>query len=214
MCGTFSGGFEANFSTKKRCRWRMAMPRKIRALYLVAVVIYAALGVLSSSECVAGQPRPPTATEELSLKSFLQDYFGSRRKIAPYRPTRYAAAFVKLGEDNKEKAIVYMMGDDWCGSGGCSTYILDPQGASFRVISAMTIVHLPIRMLDSQTHGWHDLGVWEQGGGILPGYEALLPFNGTKYPGNPSMPPARRLHGKAKGTMVIPTTAEGTPLFD
>ena len=38
---------------------------------------------------------------------------------------------------------------------------------------------------------------------MLPGYEAGVPFLGTRYASNPSVPPARRLKG-AEGTIVLP----------
>jgi len=37
--------------------------------------------------------------------------------------------------------------------------------------------------------------------GIQPGYEAVISFDGTNYPGNPSMPPARPVKAsKEKGS--------------
>ena len=42
-----------------------------------------------------------------------------------------------------------------------------------------------------------------QGGGIQPGYEAELRFDGKTYPANPSVPPARPLKGKPEGEMLI-----------
>jgi hypothetical protein len=62
-------------------------------------------------------------------------------------------------------------------------------------------------------HGWHNLGVWVGGGGIQPGYEAELRFDGKKYPGNPSVPPARKTGKNASGTVVISSTQEEKALF-
>jgi hypothetical protein len=45
-----------------------------------------------------------------------------------------------------------------------------------------------------------------QGGGIQPGYEAKLSFNGKTYPKNPSVPPAQRLTQQAVGKVVVPVT--------
>jgi|HubBroStandDraft_3_1064219.scaffolds.fasta_scaffold184111_2 hypothetical protein len=61
-----------------------------------------------------------------------------------------------------------------------------------------------IDFLDSKCSGWHDLGVWVQGGGIQPGYEASLSFNGKEYPSNPTVPPAQPLAKKVSGKLSCP----------
>ena len=91
--------------------------------------------------------------------------------------------------------------------------VMAPKGASYRVVTATAVTQLPIRVLAAETNGWHDIGVWVQGGGIQTGYEADLPFAGETYPTNPSTPPARRLEGKAAGEIVVPVTAQGAPLY-
>ena len=138
------------------------------------------------------------AAEEKSLKRFLQNYERNRTS-ADERTTRYAAAYVDLKDDGTQEVIVYLISRDWCGSGGCSCLILEPDGSSFRIITRMTITQLPIRVLSQKTNGWHDLAVGAGGGGILPGYESRLRFNGKKYPSNPSVPPAQRLQKAAEG---------------
>ncbi len=88
---------------------------------------------------------------------------------------------MKSDDGNSEEVIVYVSGQGWCGSGGCTMLILEPFGASFKVIGRVTIVQLPIRLLHSMSHGHPDIGVVVQGGGILSGYEAVLSFNGKSY---------------------------------
>ncbi len=126
--------------------------------------------------------------------------------------TRYPHAFVDLDGHGPE-VIVYIEGRDWCGSGGCNTLVLAPQGPSYRVVSSITITRPPIRVLAARSHGWHNIAVWVAGGGIRPGYEAELPFNGKTYALNPSVAPARRLAPKAPGQVVLPANAEGPLLY-
>jgi len=76
-----------------------------------------------------------------------------------------------------------------------------------------TVVQQPIRVLDTKSSGWHDLGVWVQGGGIQPGYEARLLFNGKEYPSNPTVPPAQPLAKKVSGKIVVSRSATGEPLY-
>ena len=114
--------------------------------------------------------------------------------------TRYPHAFVHLDGHGRKEVIVYVDGRDWCGTGGCNTSVLAPQGPSYRVVSSITITRPPIRVLAARSHGWHNIAVWVAGGGIRPGYEAELTFSGKTYALNPSVAPARRLALKGSGT--------------
>jgi len=52
------------------------------------------------------------------------------------------------------------------------------------------------------------------GGGIHLGYEAILFFDGTTYPSNPSVPPAKQSNSrKIKGRIVMPLTVREKPLY-
>lgn len=160
---------------------------------------------------IAGALAQAPSGNEKSLEKFLQNH--DRNAISTNeRTTRYSAAFVDLKDDGSREVIVYLMGP-WCGSGGCSSLILVPEGDSYKIVTETTVTQLPIRVLSTKTNGWHDLGVWVQGGGIQPGYEARLRFNGRKYPSNPTVLPAQKLRKKAEGKVVIPADAKGTPLY-
>jgi hypothetical protein len=154
----------------------------------------------------------PSSAAEQSLKKFLQDYLKDPR-LEDEKTTLYFDAFVDLNGDGKKEAVVYLMGREWCGSGGCITLILARDRVSWKIVGHITITRPPIRVLSSTSHGWHDIGVWVQGGGILPGYEAAISFDGKTYPGNPSVPPARRLSGRVAGKTVITSVEGGTPLY-
>jgi len=91
--------------------------------------------------------------------------------------------------------------------------ILQPNESTIEVLGRVTIVQLPIRLLPSQNYGHPDIGVSVKGGGILPGYEAVLSFDGKSYPGNPSVPPARQA-AVARGRVIIANLNESVPLYD
>ncbi len=55
----------------------------------------------------------------------------------------------------------------------------------------------------TQTKGWRDLTVLVSGGGIVPGYRAILPFDGREYPSNPTMAPAREMRGASAETALL-----------
>jgi hypothetical protein len=168
----------------------------------------ALLCFLFATSFATAQSQPDHLTE------FLKKYLGE-----PYPPfeleqaTRYSSVFVDLKDDRTKEVIVYLTGRGWCGSGGCRMLILAPEGTSFKIIAETTITRLPIRVLATKSNGWHDITIMVAGGGIQPGYEAVLSFDGKTYPSNPSVPPAHPLAGKVRGVIVLPVTAEEGPVY-
>jgi hypothetical protein len=152
------------------------------------------------------------AQDSASLNKYLQDYVGKPLTDTD-KEMRYLDAWIDLNSDGKQEVIVYLLG--WRGSGGCGTLILEPQGSSFRVVTYITIVKLPIRVLATKSHGWNNLTVFVQGGGITRGYDAELRFNGKKYPSNPTVYPARPLLKNAEGSVLISRDEyeHGKPLY-
>ncbi len=167
--------------------------------------------LLAAASFAQQQPQSPLPDQD-SLEGFLRKYLREQNSNE-YTTTQYSAAGVKLHGDTSRQVIVYLRGNGWCGSGGCTMLVLAPKRHSYRVISKTSITRLPIRTLKSRTNGWHDIGVWVQGGGIQRGYEAKLSFDGKQYPSNPSVPPAIKLTVKANGEVVIPSGAEGKALY-
>ncbi len=154
--------------------------------------------------------RPPKPRE--SLKQFLQDYV-RRERFDDDKMTRFAYAFVDLNGDGKKEAIVYLVGRWWCGTGGCPTLVLSRESESYRIVAKILITRPPIRVLNDTSNGWHSISVWVEGGGIQPGYEAKLLFDGRTYPISPANAPAQRLAGKAGGEVVISSSQKETHLY-
>jgi hypothetical protein len=178
-----------------------------RRIALVTVCVLCA--VLSA----AGQrPNSSTSAPDQKLKQFLRRHL-SDPQIGEDKTTRFSSAPVKRNDGTIGEIVVYISGQSWCGSGGCTLLILEPHDSSYKIIGRTSIVRLPIRRLHHITNGHHDIGVWVQGGGIQPGYEAALRFDGKTYPGNPTIKPAQRLSGKTAGDMLIADT-NSKLLFD
>jgi len=183
--------------------------KQIRLLLIAAS--FSAWGVFSGAvepqpdvKPTSAEPKasPPEAklSEEATVRHYLQT-------LDVGKETQYAVAFKDLNGDGVDEAIVYLMGGGWCGSGGCTTLVLKKEGDSWATVSRITITRPPIRVLTSVSKGWHDLGVWVQGEGTQPGYEAELVFDGKSYPRNPTTPPAR-----PSGEVLIKERPGGKPI--
>ena len=86
---------------------------------------------------------------------------------------------VDLNGDGINEYLVGFKNSYFCGSGGCTYYLLHNSGS---VITVFTVSEAPfIAMVTSKTNGWRDIVVYSNG--------ALrqLKFDGKTYPSNPSM---------------------------
>jgi hypothetical protein len=156
----------------------------------VLMVIASALGLSVA--------QPGRNQDDASVRRFLKGFDNDLNG-------RFIAAFADLNGDGKTEAIVHLTSNAWCGTGGCTTLVLARDGDSWRILTEISITRLPIRVLMTKSSGWRSIAVWVQGGGIQPGYEAELRFDGKTYPANPSVSPARPTVSKAKGEVVIPS---------
>lgn len=156
--------------------------------------------LMLSPPLVTGTADRSSASED-TLKQFLEDYL--RPGPGEDNVVRYIDAAKDLNGDGRPEAIVHVRGRAWCGSGGCVTLILTPKDGTYRVVASIPITRPPIRVLNRVSNGWAHIGVWVSGGGITPGYEAELPFDGSTYPKNPSDPRFRRPGEKTPREVVI-----------
>ena len=167
-------------------------------------------GLLPGLAALLLAPAAAHAQPDAAFRAFLQNELGEDRDNYP--DTRYALAWADLNGDGRGKAIVYLMSENYCGSGGCTLLVYTPAGTSWSKVGDVPIANAPIRLLDTRTRGWRDIGVRVAGGGIRA-FDALLPFGGTAYPDNPSGPPARRLRAPVPGRVLIADADQGQRLF-
>lgn len=166
---------------------------------LVVFLLFVSMGLSASQRDTSSSAR------EWSLRHALQG-------LNLGESSKYVVAFRDLNGDNKVEAIVYLMGVDWCGSGGCNTLVLTPRNNSWVVISKISITRPPIKVLTKTSHGWHSLSVLVHGGGIQREFCVELDFNGVSYPSNPTVLPAFRLE-KLMGEVVIPSTKDAQYIY-
>ncbi|MES1192024.1 MAG: hypothetical protein ABUS47_13210 [Steroidobacter sp.] len=120
---------------------------------------------------------------------------------APDPMPLYRSVLVDLNGDGQQDAVVLVLGSDYCGSGGCTLAIFKGTAKGFEFVSDSTITREPIYMLSETKFGWRTLCVLVEGGGAKRG-QALLRFDGKKYPLNPSMQP-RATDGDLKSAQQL-----------
>jgi hypothetical protein len=137
----------------------------------------------------------PATDPDPALNTFLQ----TRTRDA-MAPLGYVAR--TTGEGADALTLVYLVGPEYCGSGGCNLLILRRAADGYAVLGETTVTQAPIRILSTATNGLPDIGVRVRGGGVTEGYEARLTFDGARYPSNPTVAPAARVDG-ADGVTLI-----------
>ena len=139
---------------------------------------------------VADTAVPDTA----QVDAFLAQRFAGDGEVS------VATAPVDLNGDGVDEIVAYVSGPMLCGTGGCNTLVLQPEGDGFAVRMDASVSNLPVTVLDSSSEGWRDIGVRIGGGGGESGH-AVLRFDGTAYPSNPTVPPATIEDEVAQGPM-------------
>jgi hypothetical protein len=89
-----------------------------------------------------------------------------------------------LNDDGRKEIFVGLNGSYFCGSGGCTQYLLDDRG---RIISIFSVSGYPVVIDTKKTNGWKDLFIHSGG------KDRIVKFNGQKYPSNPSTLPALKV---------------------
>ncbi|MGV3580496.1 hypothetical protein [Brevundimonas sp.] len=185
----------------------------MRLIPLALIFAPFALAGCSPAEAPASAPATPSAptapvaptapaaqTNDPTLGTAIATVLGENAAS-----TRIAMKIV--GEGEGRIALVYLVGMNWCGTGGCNLVILRPGPTGWEQIGNVGRVSNPVRLLTTSSHGLPDIGVTVSGGGGPPAYEAKLSFDGRAYPRFPSDEP---LVG-AEGTVVI-TDADIPPV--
>ena len=160
---------------------------------------------IASTGCTKAETERPPA-----LEPALQELLGDERG-----PIHYFAARADLDSDQFSEWIVHLAGPAVCGTGGCSTLVFTEVDGELKLVTRISVTRPPIMIAETMTNGWRDLIVHVAGGGILPGHDARLHYDGSTYPSNPTAEPADRLSERGKGVVVIPafqSFAEGTRL--
>lgn len=149
---------------------------------------------------------------EYRLRAAIQNYL-QNPPLRNFKPTSYLFAFVDLAGNGKRQAVAYLTGTGWCGSSGCTLLVLTQDVPSYKVISRIPGVKLPIRTLDTRSHGWRDLSVFIQGGGVVRGYDEMVRYDGEGYVQESTGSGERTSARKLEGEIILSWTNKEVQLY-
>lgn len=149
--------------------------------------------IFSSIAGVAAAAEPPGLREAIAKHDAMRAaeirrlYGAHIRSIDP-ASYKFDYGLVDLNGDGILDAIVLFKGPEDCGSGGCLLEIFRGTEQGFEFVSGSTISREPIQFLKEKRSHWRSFTVLVAGGGAKV-CNALMRFNGKKYPLNPSTAP-------------------------
>ena len=170
-------------------------PRMVQSIQMRAA--FAAVFVLTLPSLLDAKPH---ASEDAQFRAWLTHDLKHSREFADDADLQnlvYGYALVDLNGDGKNEAVVWAGDANWCGSSGCVLHIFVHPKSGWQYFSMGVNTRLPIRVLSSRTHGWHDLSGWQYGGGVDRPFESWIRFDGRDYgwsKTNWKVP--RRIHGR------------------
>lgn len=120
------------------------------------------------------------ATAETIGNYLRTDYLADQLEYIADDQRRFVYDAEDLNGDGDPEYLVGFHNPYFCGSGGCSYYLMKSTGES---IASFTVSRAPFIVLDTAHNGWPDLAVYSNGS------LRLLEFDGSAYPPNPSVAP-------------------------
>ncbi len=163
------------------------------SLYLLALTVAGC----ATPDSAPAAPNPPdealadsaeaSLTPQAALKEALLEIYGPDNG-----EVRYFSGQIDLDGGGQPELVAHVVGPQVCGSGGCNTLVFTPEGRGLCRVADVSVNRPPIVAAETRTNGWRDLVVAVSGGGAKGG-RARLAFDGTAYPGNPTVEPARML---------------------
>lgn len=136
-----------------------------------------------------------TNYDELTFKNVPEVVTSYVKNTLKFSTDKLHSATIDLNNDGKNEYIFYILDMEFCGSGGCTFFILNNNGTR---LSRITVANAPMYVSNETSNGYRNLITfsdrnWQQ-----------LTFDGKKYTSNASM-----------GKIVDkPTTENATLLFN
>jgi hypothetical protein len=148
-----------------------------------------------------GRPMTGETTRDPAIEAIVLKYAADRgqRGVMYYRYNR-----VDLNADGVPEVLLHVDGGSVCQRGGCPLLVLRVLDNVYTPISTISLTSRPIVVSENRTGGWNDLILWQRRYGDSDRSQyVVLSYDSGAYPANPSMPPARPLTDRPRGTAYM-----------
>lgn len=169
-------------------------------------------GMISAAVYLAACAADPASVEAAGSPPAKPSTFMSGADIGPVvraalggdEEAHYFDAAYDLDGDGREEIVAYVVGPMVCGTGGCNLYVFSPGQDGYELVGRTTVTRPPIRVAPRRTDGWQNLIVRVAGGGRVEIMDVELPWDGSAYASNPTVPPAERVTDLRGARTLIP----------
>lgn len=175
----------------------------VAAIVVVLTAPYFSAFAQQSKKPIVVRRVRPSSVRDANLEAAIVSVIYGGRAIEESDGVRYHYNRVDLDGDKKPEVLVFVFGHVMCGSSGCGALIFRTRGRGYELLTEIGPARNPVIVSQHKSHGWNDLVMFVAGGGILPGYYAVLRFDGRTYPENPTVGPARPLKERVKGRAYL-----------
>lgn len=160
------------------------MNRKTKYAFGALTLLAAGIVLTACSEEGTHNTNKATSTEKVTspqqvawLDKLVQDKIAAPEGL---RKAEFSWGEKDLNQDGQPDYLVIMKGMYFCGSGGCTAYLINKaQG----IVQRFTLMSEPVYVTQARSQGWQNMVVYSNNAW------RELKFNGKKYQSNPSMAP-------------------------
>jgi hypothetical protein len=156
----------------------MRTPHINRHGILPTACVTALLLAVAVVQPVAAAGVPDAALEHAILKAS-PDYTAETMSVFG-REARYVAEPVDLNGDGSDEVFVYLLGPQFCGTGGCTMLLFTRTGTGYGLVDRFPITRTPVIVLEATSSGWSDIVRAEAGGGAAESF-VVHRFDGQRY---------------------------------
>jgi hypothetical protein len=117
---------------------------------------------------------------EIIRKALTETILKDDLSYIPAEQRKFKYHAIDLNNDKSDEYLVALTTNYFCGTGGCSFYIVDKTG---KLVSNFSVSDFPVYVAPGATDGWQDLIIMSNG------KFHHIKMKGGKYPSNPSVEP-------------------------
>lgn len=168
------------------------------------------------AHCDLASEKPERITDQIVAEPVARALRAKAERSLPNSPRDQTAWFWAVKLPCNEMVVAWLYGRQFCGTGGCNLLVWDASGGTLREIGDVPISWGPVRLLGERHNGRPVFGSWTQGGGIQPGYERAVRFDGSLYPKSMGNEADIRMPAGVPGVLLIPEFRkidDGLPLY-